>query len=191
MFKEDITDTSVSNEPVFNFGRHPLFHLTAAIEAAIEKNKFVNVGKGSELFLGAPKDDIDFAVKLLTNVSGYVIHSIPVMIDGGLTNKQLDVWALVKPGVTYEETVQNMEASVNLGSSHIPTDTQLVKGVYEHYTVKSVCDRLMTRSTELNRAMVLIFKSLGVSDELSNVLVKNASVNDILDDFENNINNPQ
>ena len=75
-----------------------------ALKAQVAEKKYLDVGKGTENFMGVSKEKKDAAIAMLKE-EGYNIHYVKVPQLG--TNKDTTQQVLVPPGVTYPETYAN------------------------------------------------------------------------------------
>ena len=76
------------------------------LKKRLETNPYIDVGKGSEEWLGLSSDALGKTLKLLEN-EGYTLHDIQIEQLG--TGKKTNMKVLAKPGVEWKEVMNNRD----------------------------------------------------------------------------------
>lgn len=76
----------------------------AVLKSRVNEYDYIDVGKGSEEYLGISSTSMNNALKILEN-EGYTIHEVPVEQMG--TGKITKIKVLAKPGVEWREVAQH------------------------------------------------------------------------------------
>lgn len=77
-----------------------------ALKDSLKKNKYLDIGKGTELYLGVSKTRLDNAVEML-KIEGYEVHKIKSRQLG--TGNYTTMIVLCPPGTTYKDVSSNRD----------------------------------------------------------------------------------
>ncbi len=80
------------------------------LKANVEQHKYIDIGKGSESFVGTSDTTLKTVVRQLVN-EGYAVHNIQVLQQG--TGNKTTIKVLAPPGTTYVDIVKN-QADIKL-----------------------------------------------------------------------------
>lgn len=79
-----------------------------SLKEAVDRERYIDIGLGSESFLGVSRTRLKNAVTLLED-EGYTVHKVYQSQLGMSGGEKTAVWVLAPPGVTYKEVVQNKD----------------------------------------------------------------------------------
>lgn len=115
------------------------------LKKRVAESHYIDVGAGSEQFLGVSESKMRTAIQKLKNEEGYTIHYIQVEQLGTAGNKTT-VKVLAAPGTTYSEVYKNQD-KIELPTGYYTEDNGRTRlGLEPPKSVNS--DRIMVRYSE-------------------------------------------
>ena len=79
------------------------------LKKRVSESKYIDIGTGSEQFLGVSESKMRTAIQKLKNEEGYTIHYIQVNQLGTANGNKTTVKVLAAPGTTYSEVYKNRD----------------------------------------------------------------------------------